>query len=113
MTAVEYPSPPITDRLDRIEDALWGAAHVLTSTTSLAEEIEDLLGLPEQFARRFAEDALTLTEARRIALAEDLPSWAVDGCVCGNPDLPTFDHAGACPRRGLPERVADRVRRSS
>lgn len=37
-----------------------------------------------------------LAEAEAKAAAEPEP---VDGCTCGHPDLPSFDHNSGCPRR--------------
>lgn len=42
-------------------------------------------------------DALIAVEAEDAAVGEPEPT---DGCSCGNPDLPGFDHNRGCPRRG-------------
>lgn len=47
-----------------------------------------------------ADRLLVAVAAQRDALAEAEAAPApVDGCSCGSPDLPGFDHLHGCPRR--------------
>lgn len=45
------------------------------------------------------DEHIRVLQENRPAVVKMLTREPVDGCICGQPDLPSFDHAKGCPRR--------------
>lgn len=84
---MRYGSAKVGFTPDRVEIAdRWSDYGHLTLTFSTVEQYDELVRV--------------LEENRPAAVKMLAGREPVDGCVCGQPDLPSFDHVRGCPRSG-------------